>query len=206
MSLQTPGFRRRSSWVKPACWDSMSSAACVMMPPCGIHMTVSAQASVDGRVSKARRLILRNSTFSVARFSTLKKEGLTQSRHIQRQWNATSKSWSIIRNREDIKSFLHRPWHGGQRHHRILPYTIPDWILFSGFQAVYRTQWLSGKGLEETWLRLSMLHWQRLCLCFQSFYGFVRGKTRSWFRILWNTESNKGIGTVKLLMLEKGRP
>ncbi|WP_239414003.1 hypothetical protein [Bacteroides sp. An51A] len=56
-----------------------------MMPPCGMHMTVSAQASVDGRVSKAGRLILRNSTFSVARFSTLKEEGLTQSRHIQRQ-------------------------------------------------------------------------------------------------------------------------
>ena len=28
-----------------------------MMPPCGMHMTVSAQASVDGRVSKAGRLI-----------------------------------------------------------------------------------------------------------------------------------------------------
>ena len=37
------------------------------------------------RVSKARRLILRNSTFNVARFSTLKEEELTQSGHIQRQ-------------------------------------------------------------------------------------------------------------------------
>ncbi len=36
------------------------------------------------RVSKARRLILRHSTFSVARFSTLKEEGLTRSRPIQR--------------------------------------------------------------------------------------------------------------------------
>ena len=37
------------------------------------------------RVSKARRLILKISTFSVARFSTLKEEGLTQSRPIQRR-------------------------------------------------------------------------------------------------------------------------
>ena len=50
-----------------------------------MHMTAFAQASGDGRVSKARRLILRNSTFSVARFSTLKEEGLTQSRPIQRR-------------------------------------------------------------------------------------------------------------------------
>ena len=52
MSLQTPGFRRQSSWVKPAWWDSMSSAACVMMPPCGMHMMVSARARGDGCVSR----------------------------------------------------------------------------------------------------------------------------------------------------------
>ena len=56
-----------------------------MMPPCGMHMTVSALANGDGRASKARRLFLRNSTFSVARFSTLKEERLTQSKPIQRQ-------------------------------------------------------------------------------------------------------------------------
>ena len=76
----------KAKFVGEACrWDSMSSAACVMTPPCGMRMTVSAQASGDGRVSKARRLFLRNSTFSVARFSTLKEERLTQSKPIQRQ-------------------------------------------------------------------------------------------------------------------------
>ena len=53
--------------------------------PCGIHITVYAQANGDDRVSKARKAILRNSTFSVAIFSTWKEEGLTQSRPIQRQ-------------------------------------------------------------------------------------------------------------------------
>ena len=68
ISLRMLGSQRLSSWVKPVCWDFMSSAAYVMMPPCGIHITVSAQANGDDRVSKERRLILRDSTFSIARF------------------------------------------------------------------------------------------------------------------------------------------
>ena len=59
-----PGSQRQSLSMKPACWDSMSSAVCVMMPPCGIHMTVSAQANGDDHASKVRRSILRNSSFS----------------------------------------------------------------------------------------------------------------------------------------------
>ena len=85
ITLQMPGSQRQSSWVKPVCRDSMSSAVCVMMPPCGIHMTVSAQANGDDHASKAKRLILRNSTFSVARSSTSKEEEPTLSRPIQRQ-------------------------------------------------------------------------------------------------------------------------
>jgi hypothetical protein len=42
-------------------------------------MTLSAQANGDDHASKARRLILRNSIFSVARLSTLKEEELTLS-------------------------------------------------------------------------------------------------------------------------------
>ena len=80
-----PGSKRQSLSMKPACWDSMSSAVCVMMPPCGIHMTVSAQANGDDHASKVRRSILRNSSFSVASFSTWKEEGPTLSRPIQRQ-------------------------------------------------------------------------------------------------------------------------
>ncbi len=40
---------------------------------------------VDWYLDVLRRLILRNSTFSIARFSTLKEEGDTQSRPIQKQ-------------------------------------------------------------------------------------------------------------------------
>ena len=98
-----PGPQRQSSSTKPVCWDSMLSAVYVMMPPYGIHMMVSAQANGDDHASKERRLILRNSTFSVARFSTLKEEWPTLSRPIQRQWNETSKSWFITYNQEDIK-------------------------------------------------------------------------------------------------------
>lgn len=85
MSLLTPGSQRLSSLMKPVCWDSMSSAACVMMPPCGIHMTVFALANGDDRASKARRSILENSTFSIVRFSTLKEATLTRSKPIQRR-------------------------------------------------------------------------------------------------------------------------
>lgn len=161
MSLQMHGSQRQSLSMKPVCWDSMSSAACVMMPPCGIHMTVSAQANGEDRVSKVRRLILRNSTFSVARFSTLKEERLTQSRPIQKQWNATSKSWFIIRNQEDIKS--------------ISPPTLTCRPKTSSNTTVHDSRLSFAFGIpsslpdsmivrQETWgnsTSLSMLHWPR---------------------------------------------
>lgn len=40
---------------------------------------------VDWYLDVLRRLILRNSTFSITRFPTLKEEGFTQSRPIQKQ-------------------------------------------------------------------------------------------------------------------------
>ena len=76
----------KAKFVGKACLPGFHViSVCVMMPPCGIHMTVSAQANGDDHASKAKRLILRNSTFSVARSSTSKEEEPTLSRPIQRQ-------------------------------------------------------------------------------------------------------------------------
>ena len=100
-----PGSQRQSSWVKPCLGFHVISRLRRMMPPCGIHMTVSAQANGDDHVSKARRLILKK--LDLQRCEVLDIEGgrglLSQGLFKGNETKHQSRG-SIIQNQEDIKS------------------------------------------------------------------------------------------------------
>ncbi len=74
-----------------------------MMPPCGMHMTVSAQASVDGRVSKAGRLIFEK--LDLQRCEIRDIEG-------GRAYSVKAYSKAMKRN---IKVVVHYPESGGHK-------------------------------------------------------------------------------------------
>ena len=84
--------------MKPVCWDSMSSAVCVMMPPCGIHMTVYAQANGDDHAIDFEKLDLQ-------RCEKLDMEG-------GRAYSVKAYSKAMKRN---IKVLVHYPESGGHK-------------------------------------------------------------------------------------------